>query len=96
VHAQQLIDDDAEELREGRQHRHGEPDACHFIVGISLLRDLQHIGDGLLAQARVLAQLRDARAELFEEQLLVGGHEGHQEMRYFQEDEHIECPQIGS
>ena len=50
------------------------PEAADLVVGERLLGDPEVIGDRLLREAGVLAQLRQAAAELFPELAIAGRH----------------------
>lgn len=73
--AQEHVGGHVEERREPGHQRDGEPEAADLVVDEGLLGDAQVIGDGLLGEAGLLAQLREAAAELLPE-LPVGRRHG--------------------
>lgn len=70
--AEQDIGRHGEERGEPGHEHDGEAEPAHLVVGEGLLRDAQVRGDGLLGEAGLLAQVREAAAELCGE-LPVGG-----------------------
>jgi hypothetical protein len=71
--ADEDVGGDVKEVGELGDEGHGETEAADFVVGQGLLGDAEVGGDGLLGEAGLLAQLREATTELFAE-LAIGGH----------------------
>lgn len=73
--AEQHVSGHGEERGESGHEGDGEAKPADLVVGEGLLRDAHVRGDRLLGEARFLAQLREAAAELLGE-LPVGGRHG--------------------